>query len=84
MTSLDAFKHNFQLLFCVSRLWKGGLNADEIEFIREQLKDYSNNVERIYDKLQLTINNHLKDHLTDNFKELGQNLKNRILFSFFY
>lgn len=54
-----------------SKLLHGNLNDVELKMIRKQLKDYRNDVETIYDKLQLTINCHLIDRLVDNYKEHG-------------
>lgn len=71
LVNTNVYKHHFKLIYIYSKLFNGGLSADELRFIEQLISSYLNDCERFYGKSIHVINMHLVNHLTDNYRELG-------------
>jgi hypothetical protein len=71
LISKEAYHHYFQLVFCIAKLWNYGLDNEQIEFIKNQIDQFLEDVRELYSINEYVINMHSNCHLVDNYKETG-------------
>lgn len=67
----DVYNHLCLLIYIVSKLWVGNLDAIAIDKLKQLIKKYMLNVQIIFDNQEYTINNHQMEHIITSFIKCG-------------
>ena len=71
LISNRTYNHLFVLVHIISKLWVGNLNDSDLINIQRLIEKYLSEVEKVFDRMHLTINQHQMKHIVESFIDHG-------------